>query len=352
MRMCLREMCLRSILTVPAERKALPDKDFFGGGSMEPKRKKGKKKYIFLIVLLLLAGAAAGLCICFYPRWRAAGNLKDGLASARFTYELEIALDKRTLETQQAEMMENLSKLAGFGKDALFRFSVKGSVWEDRIYALFYPEGATDPLIELYLSSDLCAVNETLPYNTIRKNLTAQHGLLDYIMPAERDAVYMTLEQAEELFGLDLGGLRDFALPMRGSRLSRLDCFLMLVAMSEENGIYSAGTSEADDGSASLKLMPSGVGADSVTLRFDMREPDEVLAGNEKLLSLLEDESSVRQLMQQMTLLKSISGTVALGRGEEIHLPDKLIDQEKFDVLIGIRDLIRKAVALFTPSSS
>lgn len=319
---------------------------------MEPKRKRGKKKYIFLTVLLLLAGAAAGLCICFYPRWRAAGNLQDGLASARFTYELEIALDKGALETRQAEMMENLSKLTGFGENALFRFSVKGSVWEDRIYALFYPEGATDPLIELYLSSDMGVINETLPYNTIRKSLTAQHGLLDYIMPAERDAVYMTLEQAEELFGLDLSGLRDFALPMQGTKLSRLDCFLMLVAMSEENGIYEAGISETAAGKASLKLMPPDAEAGSVTLRFDMQEPGEVLAGNEKLLSLLEAEPSVRQLTQQMTLLESISGTVVLGRGEEIHLPDKLIDQEKFNVLIGIRDLIRKAAALFTPSSS
>ncbi len=319
---------------------------------MKTKGGRGKKRGIFLTVLLLLAGIGAGICIYLYPRWRAAGNLQGSVAAARFTYELEIALDKGAMEAQQAEMMERLSKLTGFGEDALFRFSVKGSVCEDRIYALLYPMGAAEPLIELYLSNDMDIINETLPYNTIRKNLTTQHGLLDYIMPAERDAVYMTLEQVEELFGLDLGGLRDFALPMQGAELSRLKCFLLLLAMSEENGVYGTDSSEGAGGKASLRLIPAEDEAALVTLRFEVKEPGEALGGRENIVSLLGAERSLQLLPQLLLRLESISGTVVLGEGGEIRLPDRLMDQEKVDMLIRIRDLIRKAVELFAPSSS
>lgn len=326
-------------------------KTFPGGGMMEKKSIRRKKWYIFLIILFLLVGVTAGICIYFYPRWRAAGNLQGSLAAARFTYDLDIVLDKGALETQQVEMMENLSKLTGFGEDALFRFSVKGGVCGDRIYALFYPDGAADPLIELYLSSDIDVINETLPYNTIRKNLTAQHKLLDRIMPAERDAVYMTLDQIEELFEVDLSGLRDFALPMERTALSRLKCFLLLLAMSEENGAYSAANPEAVGGKAMVKLVPSKAGAGPVTLSFDVQRPGELLVGSDGVISLPE-EFSVQEMIPQLKLLESVSGKLVLGEGEEIRLPNKFMGQEKMDVLIGIRDLIRKVVELFTPSSS
>ncbi len=302
--------------------------------------KSKKKVHIFPILLLLLAAVAAGICIYFYPKWKAAGVLQESLASGHFVYELEIRLDRDAMEAKQAETLENLSELTGFGKEALFRFTIRGSVWEDKIHELFYPKDISEPIIELYLSNDMNLINETLPYNTIRKNLVEQHKLLDHIMPAEREAVYMTLEQAEQIFDLDLSGIREFGLVQSDEELSRVKCFLLLAFMSggssEEGSLYELSAEGVD-----LKVE---LGADAVpVLRFDVQEPGTALQQAEEYLSRLKLETSG----WHTELLEGITGTIMPGQGEEIVLPDKLMDQKKADLLVEIRDLIRKVGNFF-----
>ena len=143
-----------------------------------------KKSYILPVILILLAAVVTGVGIYCYPKWKAAGRLQEGMTSACFSFELEVALDRQAMEAGQVEVLEKLARLTGFEEEAMFRFTVRGSVREDKIHGMFYPMGSEDPLIELYLSSDRDVINETLPYNTIRKNLVSRYGLLDYVMPA------------------------------------------------------------------------------------------------------------------------------------------------------------------------
>lgn len=292
---------------------------------------------------MLLAAAAVGACVYFYPKWRAAGLLQKGLTSGFFSYELEVVLDRGAMEAGQAEVLEKLARLTGFEEDALFCFTVKGSVWEDRIHALFYPKDSNEPLMELYLSSDIDVINETLPYNTIRRNLTERYGLLDYIMPAERDAVYMTLEQAERIFGLDLEGLRGFALPEPEEGISRVKCFLLLLAMSEGKG-GKGGSYEIQREGAGLRLELPEESAGTVTLRLEAQELRQALSWGEKLFARLKIE-----LPEQLELLEGISGTIVLGEGEEIRMPDRLMDQKTADRLIGIRDVVNGIREIFVP---
>ena len=301
--------------------------------------KSKKKVHIFPILLLLLAAVAAGVCIYFYPKWKAAGVLQESLTSGHFTYELEIRLDRDAMDAKQEETLENLSKLTGFGKEALFQFTIRGSVWEDKIHALFYPKDVERPLIELYLSSDMSVINETLPFNTIRENLVEQHKLLDHIMPAQLEAVYMTLEQAEQIFDLDLSGIRELELLRSDKELSRVKCFLLLAAMkggsSEEGSFYELSAEGADLKVELRDAVP--------VLCFDVQEPGTALQQAEEYLSRL----NLEMPGWQAAMLESISGTVMPGQGEEIVLPDKLMDQKKADLLVEIRDLIRKIGGFF-----
>lgn len=302
-----------------------------------------KKSHILPFVLFLLAAAAIGVCIGCYPRWKAAGRLQEGLASASFSYELEVALDRRSMEAGQVEVLEKLAKLTGFGEGAMFRFTVRGSVFEDKIHAVFYPMDSEEALIELYLSSDIDVINETLPYNTIRKNLTDRYGLLDYIMPAEKEAVYMTLEQAEQIFGLDLSGLRDFALSVPQETLSRTRCFLLLWAMTrktrEEGDSYGA---SAEGASLQLELWEEDAG--SVTVRFESRELQRIVSEWRELFARLKIE-----LPQELGMLEGISGKIVLGEGEDIRLPLRLMDQKTAERLAGIRDVIKGIGEIFSP---
>ena len=55
------------------------------------------------------------------------------------------------------------------------------------------------------------------------------------------------------------------------------------------------------------------------------------------------------ELPQELGLLEGISGKLVLGEGEEIKLPDKLMDQKAADRLEGIRDVIKGIREIFAP---
>ena len=193
-----------------------------------------KAKKIRYIILFFLLAAAVGACIYSYPIWKDAGVLRRYMAAGQFTFDLEVELDRTALEAGQAKLLENLAKLTGYEEDALFRLRIKGRTRGDKIQALIYPEGEEEPLMELYLSDELDAVNETLPYNTIRKNLVEKVALLDHIMPAELEAVYMTLEQVEQIFDLDLSRIREFHLPEFSTDRSTAAYFPLLALAPKE----------------------------------------------------------------------------------------------------------------------
>ena len=309
-----------------------------GEEQLRPKIKRWRG--LFIAAAIVLAAVVTGVGIYCYPKWKAAGRLQEGMTSACFSFELEVALDRQAMEAGQVEVLEKLARLTGFEEEAMFRFTVRGSVREDKIHGMFYPMGSEDPLIELYLSSDRDVINETLPYNTIRKNLVSRYGLLDYVMPAEKEAVYMTLKQAEQIFGLDLSGLRDFVLPVP-EELSRTKCFLLLWAMSkdagEEGGAYRI---SAEGASLQLELPEEG----SATVRFRAQELQRIVSAWRELFARLKIE-----LPQELGLLEGISGKLVLGEGEEIKLPDKLMDQKAADRLEGIRDVIKGIREIFAP---
>lgn len=316
-----------------------------------------KAKKIRYIILFFLLAAAVGACIYSYPIWKDAGVLRRYMAAGQFTFDLEVELDRTALEAGQAKLLENLAKLTGYEEDALFRLRIKGRTRGDKIQALIYPEGEEEPLMELYLSDELDAVNETLPYNTIRKNLVEKVALLDHIMPAELEAVYMTLEQVEQIFDLDLSRIREFHLPEFSTDRSTAAYFPLLalapkerteqgcrygVAMEQvrmEVEIGSSGSGE--NGNAE----PGGEETGIVRIEFSMENPGELAEQQAALLSRLGMELPVGELQ----MLKSISAVIEPGKGEKPEAPTRFMDQEKVDLIVKIRDLIREISDFFTP---
>ena len=83
-----------------------------------------KKSYILPVILILLAAVLTGVGIYCYPKWKAAGRLQEGMTSACFSFELEVALDRQAMEAGQVEVLEKLARLTGFEEEAMFRFTV------------------------------------------------------------------------------------------------------------------------------------------------------------------------------------------------------------------------------------
>lgn len=276
----------------------------------------GKRKYILLGLLLVVAAFAACLGIQFYPIWKSARILQENMDLVHFTYELEAELDREALPEEQKDLLEMLARLTGYGEGTFYRFTVRGNVWEDRIHALVFPEDAAEPLMELYLSDGEDVINETMLYNRIRGHLVGEYTLLGYLMPEQESNLYMTLEQVEQIFDVDLSELRSLQLSFGGGMFSDRQYFTMLNAMSRER--------EGEEYSYSLETgrmrlqidLPAAESGGSVTIGVSAQKPADVL--------------------------NTLSVVLKTGQGREIKMPDNFVKQDTVDLISKIRAWIKK----------
>lgn len=292
--------------------------------------KKRKKGLLLFLVLIIGGMAAAG--IYFFPAWKTARLLENSLNFTDFSYELEVELKREELDSGQVKVLEILAGLTGFEEEAMYHLTINGSVWEDKIHALIYPKGAAQPIMELYLSDTVDVINEAMLYNVIRGNLLGENALLSFLVPVQEEDMYMSLEQVEEIFGIDLSGAREFASPLKGGDFTTMKYFVGLAPM--KHGKDETGESfEARGERFVLKLEVSGQGEEAdFAVKFEIEEPGGILGEKAELLTRLGIE-----LPEELSGLKNISFRMVPGEGQGFEMPEKFVSQEVIDVISKIR---------------
>jgi len=297
-----------------------------------------KRNGTLLVVLCVLLFVMAGLAVYFYPAWRAAKLLEERMGLSCFSYEVEVELNGEALSGGQVKAMEALEKLTGIEQKAMDCFAVKGSVWEDKVHALIYPEGAAEPLLEFYQSDEVSAINETILYNKIRNHLLKQNALLNALVPVQEKNMYMTLEQMEQLFGVALGSGEGGGLPFFKRGRTAGEYFFELAFLRRrklENGrCFEVVTEQVQMRFAFME----GEKGTSVTVQFCMEEPAQVLRQESRLLSILGMEAPDERL----EMLKRISITVYPGEGTELEMPTEFVSQDIIDLISRIRALFER----------
>ena len=283
-------------------------------------------KFILRALLFLLLATAAGAALYLYPTWKAAKALGDGMELPCKAFGLEVELDREAVSQEQEKMLGLLARLTGMPEDAIYRFSVQGSALEGKSHLLIYPDGRTEPLIELYLSDEISVINETMLYEAIRGNLAEKFGLLDYLMPRQEEMLYMTLEQVEQLFDMDLSGIGDMRLPAPGKEIRAKEYFLMLAVMArEKSGNGYSFALEREQMSLGFDVADGG----GATMRLRIEDPAQALAKADGLLSWLGKalpwEGPVREGLQGV---KSLSVTLTPQEDGSLTIPTNLVGQD------------------------
>ena len=303
------------------------------------RKNRRKKRYALRVMLFLLAAVIAGAGLYLYPAWKAAKILRDRMALPYSSFEIEVELDRERVPEEQKEMFGTLARLTGLREEAVYRLSVRGAAVEDKVHLMIYPDGEEEPLLEFYLSNDMSVINETILYNAIRSNLTGQFGLLEYLMPGQEETQYMTLEQAEQLFGVEISGLDRFRLSGADRSITAKGYFLMLAVMSREE--------LADGCRFALETEQIVLGFDvaeeerdgaATRMRLQIKNLPEVLARGDRLLSLLGDWLPWENLQG----LKSLSMTLTRSDEGTISVPANLVNQETIETLSKIRAWIQE----------
>ncbi len=301
------------------------------------RKRKKKKRYVLRAMLFMLVAVIVGAGLYLYPAWRAAKALQDKIGLCYGSFALEVQLDREKLPEEQEKLFAMLARLTGIQEEAMYRLSMRGNVQEDKIHLMIYPYDATEPLAEFYLSEDINVINETMLYNAIRGKLTERVGLLDYLMPRQEETLYMTLEQVEQLFGLDLSAFKGFDLSVLDRKFTAKEYFLMLAVMSrekrEDGYRFTLETEQAE-----LSFDMSGRGEDeTVGMELEIRDVSEVLAKGYRVSSLLGSWMPGKEL----EMVKSFSMTLTWSEDGAITIPTNLADQETIEAISGIRAWIQ-----------
>lgn len=308
-----------------------------GNGQTMGKRRK-KKRYVLRAMAFLLAAVIAGAGIYLYPAWRAAGALADKMSLCCGSFELEAELAREKLSQEQEKMFGTLAWLTGIREEAMYRLCIRGNIQEDKVHLRIYPDGMAEPLVELYLGNDISVINESMLYNAVRSNLTERFGLLDSLMPRQEEALYMTLEQVEQLFGVDLGGLDGFDLSAAVRKMTATKCFLMLAVMPREkqgDGYRFALESEQ----AQLGIdVPDGEEDRALGMELAVRDVPETAAWADRFFSLL----GSRRPGEELEILKSFSMSIEWYEDGAVTIPTNLVNQGTIETIAGIRAWIQR----------
>lgn len=298
--------------------------------------KKGKiVLLVFLMILLLLAGF---LFVRFYPAWKAADVLQDRMDLAHFTYELEVELDKEALSAEYVEIFSSLAEVAGVEEEVLYHLTAKGTVWEDITYVQLYFEGQSEALVEMYLSDEVDVVNESRIYKAFREQLVGRSALLAMLIPEGEDNVYMTLAQANQLFGIDLSGVANFSIPFADMTFEQKEYFLALAALSRQKHDNS------DLFALDMERIQLGIDVPKVDspslveVHLAVQEPAEALAEAADLVAKLGIEIPV----ENFKVIKSFALDAVPEEAEEPTLPTNFISQETIDILSEVVALIEQ----------
>lgn len=200
---------------------------------MKTQSVKKKKKHwllrILVFLLLLFLAAAVILGIRLVP---AARRLQRALTAQNCAITAKVSLNPQELTADQQKFLQILSGLTGLSEEEwqelILQGGYDGKAMELEIF------GRQDTLLtQLYLTQDCQAINLHTIYDIAYAHLTEKAGLLERVLPQWSLGDYISLQQLEDAFGLELGEFPDVQgkLERMQSKLSLpLACGIILAA--------------------------------------------------------------------------------------------------------------------------
>lgn len=189
---------------------------------------KKKKRHPFLIfvgiLLLLVIVAMVLLVMRIMPT---AERLQSALQAHTCAITIEASLDRQALTEDQQKFLQNLSMLTGVDQAQWGELTLRGGYDGNALeLAVYGGQNADTLLTRLYLTQECQAMDIHTIYDRAYTYLTDKVELLALVLPQWSFGDYISLQQLEEAFGLQLGELPD----IRG-KLEQLQTRLSLPLM-------------------------------------------------------------------------------------------------------------------------
>lgn len=175
---------------------------------MEQPVKKKKKHWGLRILCLLLVAALIAAVVLGIRIIPIARRLQGALTEQNCTITAQAEINQSRLTADQQKFLGTLSRLMGIEETEWNRVTLQGG-YDDEAIWLAVCGGQGDRLTELYLTQDCQALDIHVIYDRAYAHLTEKVGLLALVLPQWSFGDYISLQQLEYAFGLQLGELPD-----------------------------------------------------------------------------------------------------------------------------------------------
>ena len=169
-----------------------------------------KKKYLttgIFIGVFFLCAAAVCAAVRFLPLLRAAQTVRRVLSAESVEYDVHVTLNRNQFSERQEQFLQAVSWILETDESACLSWKVCGMISDGRGYAQIFCAGLDGPVTDVRFEKNDIWVNVKMIYEALQNNFTSAHPLLGHLLPDWKYSDYMSLEQMEEIFQIDIKGM-------------------------------------------------------------------------------------------------------------------------------------------------
>lgn len=163
-----------------------------------------KKKYVIISIVGVIAAVIVLVGIWMFPLFRVAATLHSALHAESHDYQVAVTLNKEILSEQQRQFLSLMPWVLGIEEDDCLEWGVAGKISEGCGYAKLYGGGLQKPITDVYFKDDQIMVNAKMLYQSLQENILEEHPMLGSLLPEWKYGDYISLEQIEKIFEVDI----------------------------------------------------------------------------------------------------------------------------------------------------
>lgn len=284
-----------------------------------------KKKYIVTSIaatVLCIVSLCAGIFV--FPLLRAARVLQRVASADCVDFKLNITLNQDRLSQKQEQLLWGISRIFEVEESSCMSWNVNGYMSGRNGYAEVSCAGLEGPVTDVYFGGDDTVVNVRMFYEMLQKNFSTAHPILGTLLPRWNYSDYISLEQIEEIFDVDLKSMYKPGIPQNLSGKNLWKGLLLLSKMERKKSATGG-----------LQFEMEGGGYHTVLeIQTPGHTPEVFLRGTD-------------QKNEQM--IASYEAAVSSGPGRETVYPDSVMGQDEivqfrnlWDIVKGIQGKIGK----------
>lgn len=291
---------------------------------------KDMKKTLMAVIAVIACTAVLCAAVWAYPLLQAARTLKSLAGAQGIDFEINIALNRDRLSEGQERFLETAALLLQTEESSCMSWEISGRLSGGHGYAEISCEGLKGAVTDVYFSKDYTVVNVKMLYEALRDNFMDVHPVMGNLMKDWEYSDYVSLEQLEEIFQVEIGNIYRLDLP---EGISGQNTWLNLLALCRMDRKKSAGGRRQ-----------FGMQWDSYQVSLEIGESDrepEDSAGEEDGQERVPGAAVYGLDTTDGQIVKSYEAEFSAGAGREITFPDSVMGQKEIEQFQGLRDILR-----------